>query len=91
MRKQAHLLGTVTYAELARDDPNRNTYLQSVTLRTALMESYMAFKVADLVSGVGAIIALLGLSQVVLGLYLGFVATPEREPVTGGKAALGRA
>jgi hypothetical protein len=42
------------------------------------MESYMAFKIADLVSGVGLIIALLGASQVVLGVYLGFVARPAR-------------
>lgn len=65
------LTGGKTYAELARDDPNRATYLNSITLRTALMESYLAFKVADLVMGVGAIIALMGLSQVVLGVYLG--------------------
>ncbi len=68
--------GGKSYAELARDDPNRNTYLQSVTLRTALMESYMAFKVADLVMGVGLIVALLGGSHIVLGLYLGFITMP---------------
>jgi hypothetical protein len=67
------ITGGKTYAELARDDPNRNTYLQSVTLRTALMESYLAFKISDLVVGVGAIVVLLGLSHVVLGLYLGLV------------------
>jgi hypothetical protein len=69
-----HILGITggkTYAELSRDDPNRATYLNSVTLRTALMESYLAFKVADLVTGVGVIIVLLGLSQIVLGAYLG--------------------
>jgi hypothetical protein len=45
---KAHMLKTTggkTYAELSRDDPNRATYLNSVTLRTALMESYLAFKV----------------------------------------------
>jgi hypothetical protein len=35
------------------------------------MESYLAFKVADLVQGVGIIVALLGASHVVLGVYLG--------------------
>jgi hypothetical protein len=65
------ITGGKTYAELDRNDPNRNTYLQSVTLRTALMESYLAFKVADLVVGMGIIVVLLGLSHVVLGLYLG--------------------
>ena len=68
-----------TYAELDRADPRRATYLQAVTLRTALMESYLAFKVADLVAGVGVIVALLGASQVVLGLYLGLVTAPARE------------
>lgn len=79
---KAHVLtitGGKTYAELDRNDPNRTTYLQSVTLRTALMESYMAFKVADLVSGVGAIVAFLGLSHVVLGLYLGFAVRRRSE------------
>lgn len=69
-----------TYAELDRNDPNRAQYLNSVTLRTALMESYMAFKIADLVSGVGLIVIALGGSQVVLGVYLGFVARPARAP-----------
>jgi hypothetical protein len=73
---QHHILETTggkTYSEMARDDPNRQLYLQAVTLRTALMESYLAFKVADLVLGIGAIVALLGLSQVVLGAYLGYM------------------
>jgi hypothetical protein len=65
--------GGKTYAELDRDDPLRATYLQSVTLRTALMESYLAFKVADLVMGIGLIVALLGASQIVLGGFLGIV------------------
>ena len=63
--------GGKTYAELDRTDPARATYLNSVTLRTALMESYLAFKVADLVVGVGIIVALLGASHVVLGIFLG--------------------
>src|SRR6266545_7689119 len=79
---KAHILTTTggkTYAEMARDDPNRATYLNSVTLRTALMESYLAFKVSDLVQGVGIIVAMLGLSHVVLGAYLGLVAAPAKE------------
>ena len=65
--------GGKTYAELDRTDPLRATYLQSVTLRTALMESYLAFKVADLVMGIGLIVVLLGASQVVLGGFLGLM------------------
>ena len=65
--------GGKTYAELDRDDPARATYLNSVTLRSALMESYLAFKVADLVVGIGAIVILLGLSNVALGVFLGLM------------------
>jgi hypothetical protein len=65
------ITGGKTYAELDRDDPARATYLTSVTLRTALLQSYMAFKVSDLVEGIGLIVVLLGLSQVALGIYLG--------------------
>ena len=71
-----HILETTagkTYAELDRTDPNRATYLNSVTLRTALMESYLAFKVGDLVVGMGVIIVLLGLSHVALGGFLGLM------------------
>jgi hypothetical protein len=78
------MTGGKTYAELDRNDPNRNTYLTSITLRTALMQSYMAFKVADLVMGVGALIAVLGLAQAVLGLYLGFVVVKRAEPSVDG-------
>jgi hypothetical protein len=79
---QVHALNITegkTYAELDRNDPRRATYLQAVTLRTALMESYLAFKVADLVQGVGIIVGMLGLSHVVLGAYLGLVVAPRKE------------
>jgi hypothetical protein len=80
------ITGGKTYAELAPDDPNRAVYLQSVTLRTALMQSYMAFKVSDLVTGVGALVAALGIAQIGLGLYLGFVVV--RRPQPSVKAAI---
>jgi len=75
-----HALATTggkTYAELDREDPARAVYLNSVTLRTALMESYLAFKVSELVVGLGAIVALLGLSHVALGVYLGLLTRSE--------------
>jgi hypothetical protein len=87
---KAHMLKTTngkTYAEMDRTDPNRALYLNSVTLRTALMESYMAFKIAELVQGVGLIVAALGASQVVLGAYLGLVAGPANERARALKAA----
>jgi hypothetical protein len=86
-----NLTGGKTYAEMDRTDPNRATYLNSVTLRTALMESYLAFKVADLVLGIGIIVAMLGLSHIVLGAYLAVITAPARRqqdrPV--GREALG--
>jgi hypothetical protein len=80
-----------TYAELDRNDPRRNTYLQAVTLRTALMESYLAFKVSDLVAGVGAIVIFLGASHVVLGGYLGLVLVPQRQRERAAAAVADRA
>ena len=59
--------GGKTYAELEHDHPARAVYLKSVTLRTALMESYLAFKTADLVVGMGFIVMLSGVSHVALG------------------------
>jgi hypothetical protein len=82
----AHVMkqtGGKTYAELPQGDPLRATYLQSVTLRTALMESYLAFKVSDLVMGIGLIVALLGVSQVVLGGFLGLMVQRNGEPRVG--------
>jgi hypothetical protein len=84
------LSGGKTYAEMARDDPNRATYLNSVTLRTALMESYLAFKVGDLVVGVGIIIALMGLSHVALGAFLGLLVLKGEPSGTAPAAATGR-
>lgn len=80
------ITGGKTYGELDRNDPNRATALQAITLRTALMESYMAFRTSDLVSGIGAIVILLGLSHVALGLYLGFVGRTAEEAQAQTKA-----
>jgi hypothetical protein len=91
IRKHAlEISGGKTYAEMDRTDPNRATYLNSVTLRTALMESYLAFKVGDLVVGMGIIVVLLGLSHVALGAFLGLVvlrgeAFASTKPVTPGR------
>jgi hypothetical protein len=86
--------GGKTYAEMDRDDPARATYLTSVTLRTALMESYLAFKTADLVMGMGAIVILLGVSHIAMGVFLGLlVMKPEKvtEASAQGHAQLGSA
>ncbi len=64
----SELTGGKTYAELARDDPNRPVVLNSVSLRTALNQAVMGFKVSDLVIGLGAFMVVIG------GTFLLFLA-----------------
>ena len=45
----------------------RDLWIKSTTLQTALMQGYLAFKVADLVIGVGAIVAVLGAATLFIG------------------------
>lgn len=64
---QEHVLETTggkTYAELDRDDPDRATVLNSVTLRTALNLAVMGFKISDLVIGMGAFMVVLGITHI---------------------------
>ena len=55
-----------TYSEMDRQDPLRATYLDSVSLRTALNLAVMGFKVSDLVIGMGAFIIVVGATNVLL-------------------------
>jgi hypothetical protein len=60
-----------TWADMDREDPQRPFYLQAASLRTALMSSYLAFKLADLVTGLGALFLALGIGgSVASGLAL---------------------
>ncbi len=54
------ITGGKTYADLPRDDPDRATVLNAVTLRTALNLAVMGFKVSDLVMGLGAFMLVIG-------------------------------
>lgn len=56
-----------TWADMDREDPMRPFYLQAVTLRTSLMSSYMAFKLADLVTGLGALFLVVGVGAAAAG------------------------
>ena len=62
------ITGGKPYAELPRDDPNRNTVLQSVTLRSALNLAVMGFRVSDLVIGLGIFMLVIG------GTFIVFIA-----------------
>jgi hypothetical protein len=55
-----------TYSELDREDPLRATYLNSVSLRTALGLAVMGFRLSDLVVGLGAFIIVVGATNVLL-------------------------
>lgn len=58
--------GGLTFAQLPRDDPKRDYYLRSVTLRTSLGLAIMGFRVSDLVVGMGAFMAATGASVIML-------------------------
>ena len=57
-------------------NPVRNVAFQAASLRTSLYTSIMAFNVADLVVGLGAMIIVLGLAVGGLGIALGGLAIP---------------
>ena len=61
------LTGGQTYAELDQDDPLRETAATASYLRTSLFTSIVAFGVALLAAGTGAIAILYGWSLIALG------------------------
>lgn len=67
--------GGKTYAELAQDDPARTTAMTASFLQASLYTSVVAFGVALMAVGIGAVFILLGI--VVLRLS----ADPKYEPV----------
>lgn len=52
--------GGQTYAELAQDDPLRQTAMQSSFLRASLFTSVVAFGVAAMAMGLGVVLVLIG-------------------------------
>lgn len=62
-----HTLGEFgPYSGMERDDPDRETYIKGVALRTALNQAVMGFKVAELVVGVGVLVLVIGLTNIVV-------------------------
>ena len=74
-------------------NPLRNVAFQAATLQTSLHTSHMAFNVADLVIGLGAFIAVLGIIVAGIGVALAALAIPglarrfEVEPVAAPAGA----
>ena len=80
------------YADMDRDDLNREAYLNGLTLRNSLNMAVMGFGVADLAIGMGAVIVLMGvgtLAFVAPVLYITTAKEGEAEPtVKAGAPAL---
>ncbi len=90
--------GGLTYAELDRDDPARETAFRAANLRTSLNLAVMGFKVSDLVIGMGAFMLVIGATFVVFmapaiyysaevaNHYNELIKKEERERPLGGTA-----
>jgi uncharacterized membrane protein len=66
----------LTYAEMDRENPARQTALNAANLRTSLYTSIMAFQVGDLVIGLGLMIVVMGLAVGGLGVVLASLVIP---------------
>jgi hypothetical protein len=58
--------GGLTYAELDRDDPTRETVMTASFLRSSLFTSVVAFGVALMAAGLGVVLILIGIALVKL-------------------------
>ncbi len=59
------ITGGKTYADLDRDDPNRETAFRAVQLRTSLNLAVMGFKVSDLVIGMSIFMIVMGATLII--------------------------
>ena len=57
-----NITGGKTYSELARDDPNRATAMDSAFLQASLFTSVVAFGVAVMAFVVGVVLAMIGVA-----------------------------
>ena len=58
----SEMAGGKTYAELPRDDPNREAVMNASFLQASLFTSVVAFGVAALAAGLGVVFILIGLA-----------------------------
>ena len=58
--------GGLTYAEIPRDDPVRETVMNASFLRASLFTSVVAFGIALMAFGLGLLFAIIGIALVVL-------------------------
>ena len=71
--------GGLTYAELDRDDPVRQTAMTASFLRASLFTSVVAFGVALMAAGVGLVLILVGSALLVLNGSNRFVVVVDAE------------
>jgi hypothetical protein len=65
-----------TYAELARDDPRRETVMNASFLRASLFTSVVSFGIAAMAAGLGVVTILIGLALLSLARRIARVADP---------------
>jgi hypothetical protein len=71
--------GGLTFAELPRDDPRRETAMNASFLRASLYTSIVAYGVAAMAAAIGVLFILIGLGMRDVGERTG--RTPEPEPL----------
>ena len=79
-----HTLGTYgPWQGMERDDPHRASMLDGLTLRNSLTLGRMALDVGDLVTGLGAVSALMGVAFIATGaVVVGLAGGTAREEET---------
>jgi hypothetical protein len=70
----------LTYAELPRDDPTRETVMTASFLRASLFTSVVSFGVAAMAMGLGVVLVIIGVALLLLARQL--AATPAPPPTT---------
>ncbi len=81
---KGHTLGRYgPWQSMERDDPNRATMLDGLALRNSLTLARMALDVSDLVTGLGAALAVIGAGFTATGaVIVGFAGKTAREEAT---------
>jgi hypothetical protein len=73
--------GGKTYAELAREDPLRQTVMTASFLRASLFTSVVSFGIAAMAAGLGVVLVLIGIALLRLGRMVA-AAAPAAAPTT---------
>ena len=81
-----HTLGTYgPWQGMERDDPHRASMLDGLTLRNSLMLGRMALDVSELVTGLGAVIAVMGVAFTATGgIVIALAGGTAREETAAG-------